>query len=117
MQAGKMRDRITIEGRAPPVVDDDSGPQPGAWLTVANRIAAEVQDALPSRSESTQEGLQIARGQTRVRFRYRPGITSAMRVVVHGADERVMSIVGGPAILGNREGIEIMCETYSTPEA
>ena len=117
MEAGKLRDRITIENRAAPVVDPDHGPQPGEWTLFARRIAAEVQDVLPSKDESTQDGVRVASGQTRIRFRYRPGVTAAMRVTVHGQDERVMAIVGGPAILGLRDGIEIMCETYSTPEA
>ncbi|MFT0532266.1 head-tail adaptor protein [Castellaniella hirudinis] len=113
MNIGTLRDRISIEAETV-VIDPKYGPQPAAWVAVHSRIAANVQDSLPSRAESVEQGFAIAANRTRVRFRYRPGITSAMRVIVHGADDRTLQIIGGPAILGNRQGIEIMCEEYST---
>lgn len=85
---------------------------PGSPL-VAERFPAEIQDVMPSRSESVQQGLQQARNQTRCRMRYRTDIDSSMRVTIHGDTDRVMQIVAGPAeIGGRREYIELMLERY-----
>mgnify|MGYP003583074427 FL=1 len=98
MDAGFLRDRISIEGDT--VIDDpDYGPQPGPWGVIHSRIAANVQDALPSKSETVEQGMAMAANRTRTRFRYRPGNNSAMRIVVHGSTDRVMQIIGGPAVL------------------
>jgi len=113
MEPGKFKDRITIHAIGT-VDDPDYGPQPGQPIVVASRIAAEVQDVLPSRSESVEQGIAVAKNRSRIRFWYRPGIDSAMKVTIHGAVDREMQIIGGPAIVGNREAIEIMCEAYST---
>lgn len=114
MEAGKYRHRITIE-QIVAIVDPDYGPQPGDWTAVVTRIAAEIQDVLPSRSERVTQGMQVATRPTRIRFRYMRGITSAMRVIIHDETDRVLQIVGGPAVLGNREDIELICEEYSVP--
>lgn len=112
-QAGRLNSRISIFGVG--VVDDpDYGPQPGQPIVVASRIPAEVQDVLPSKAESVQDGLALAKNRTRIRMRYRTDIDSSMTVTVHGAVERTLEIIGGPAILGNRTGIEIMCEEISS---
>lgn len=83
---------------------------------VAEKFWAEVQDALPSRSESVRQGLTVARNQTRIRLRWRRDIDSAMRVRLHGdGDDEILQIVGGPAEIEGRKGrIEIVCERYST---
>jgi head-tail adaptor len=85
---------------------------PGSPL-VAERFPAEIQDVMPSRSESVQQGLAQARNQTRIRMRYRNDIDSSMRIVVHGDADVVFQIVAGPAeIFGRRAFIELMCERY-----
>jgi head-tail adaptor len=112
MRAGTLRNRITIEANV--LVDDpDYGPQPGTWQPIASRIPAEVQDVLPSKSERVTQGIRVATQPARIRIRYRAGITSDMRVIVHGPTDRTMQIVGGPAVLGRREGLEMVCEEYS----
>lgn len=80
---------------------------------VAQRIWAEVQDALPSKAESVVQGLAVARNQVRIRFRWRADVDSSMRVV---DDTNVtMQIVGGPASVGGRKVLtEIVCERYSS---
>lgn len=80
------------------------------WTTLA-RVWAEVQDLLPSRGEKIADGIDIARRPCRVRMRYRTDIDSTMRLV---ASDRTLVIVAGPAELGNREGIELMCVELST---
>lgn len=83
--------------------------------TLAERFWAEVQDAIPSRSEAVTQGLAVARNQTRIRLRWRADIDSSMRVTVHGDTDVVYQIVAGPANVGNRkERIELVCEKYSS---
>ena len=113
MRAGRLNHRVSIHGVG--IVDDpDYGPQPGQPIVVANRIAAEVQDVLPSKAESVQDGMAIAKNRTRIRLRYRTDIDSSMTVTVHGSYERTLEIIGGPAIIRDGAGIEIMCEEISS---
>ena len=89
-------------------------PEPGS-PSVAIRFRAEVQDALPSRSESVRQGLELARNQTRIRMRWRGDVTSDMRVTVHGDTDVVYQIVGGPAEIGGRKRrLEMVIERYSS---
>jgi head-tail adaptor len=117
MQAGKMRHRITIQTNTP--TQDAYGTAIASWSTFngAARIPAEVEDALPSKAESTTDALRIATRPARLRIRFRPGVTSAMRILIHGASDRTCRIVAGPAELGRREGLEFMIEEYSTQGA
>jgi head-tail adaptor len=77
---------------------------------------ADVTDVLPSRSESVQQGLQVARNLTRIRMRWRDDITSAMRVILHGdGTDTVYQIIGGPSeIQGRKKRIELVCEKFSS---
>ena len=94
-----------------PTRDDTFGAITGeSWVRVC-RPWANVQDILPSRSESVAESVDIARRPCRIRFRWRDGITAEMRVKI-GA--RILRIVSGPAELGRRRDAEIMCEEITT---
>lgn len=104
--------RISLE-RKVPGQDPDYGTEVVAWAVVA-RVWAHVQDTLPSKSERVLQGVRVATRPARIRLRYLGGITSDMRVIVHGATDRVMQITGGPAELGRREGVELVCEEYSS---
>lgn len=87
---------------------------PGSPL-VAERFPAEIQDALPSRSEAVQQGLVVGRNQTRCRLRWRDDVDSTMRVTVHGESDIVYQIVAGPAeIMGRKNMIEVVLERYSS---
>lgn len=112
MTPGQLDRRITIQQKTV-TQDPDYGTEVTSWTTFASRIAAQVQDVLPSKSESVQQGIRVATRPARVRIRYRTGITSDMRVVVHGTTDRTMQIVGGPAEIGRREWTELVCEEYS----
>ena len=112
MRAGQLNRRITIQAHQS-VDDPVYGPQPAGWVDMVT-VWAEVQDALPSKSESLKDGLVVAYNRTRVRIRYRSGITADMRIVELGGLQRTLQIVGGPAILGNKVGIEMLCEEYSS---
>lgn len=112
LRAGRLRDRITFERKVAASGLTSAGKE--TWEPVASNIPAEVQDVRPSRSEKLSDGMITATRTSRVTIRYREGITPDMRIIF-GA--RTMEITGGPAILGNREGIELMAADYSTRPA
>jgi head-tail adaptor len=113
MRGGQLDRRITIE--RPTTVDDPLyGPQPGGWEVFGvARMPARVMDDLPSKSESTTEGLRLAERPARVRIRYLVGITSDMRVTLHDVVDTVFQISGGPAELGRHEWTEFTVKAYS----
>ena len=104
-------DQVTIEQRTV-ARDPEYGSEIEAWVVVADRICANVQDALPSRGESVTNGLVTAMTRTRLRIDIDDRITTAMRVTLHGRGDRVMQIVAGPALLDDRRNMELMLEGY-----
>lgn len=113
MTPGQLDRRITL---LQPVAEADPlfGTQETGWEVFASRIPAQVLDELPSKSESEEGGLRIAGRPARVRTRYLRGITSAMRVVVHGETDDVYEITGGPAEIGRREWTEFTIKAFSS---
>lgn len=81
-----------------------------AWLVVSDRIWVEVQDVLPSRAETSENGVRKVAKQARLRLRRQIPITADMRVVLHGRGDRVMQVISGPALLDDRTHIECMLE-------
>jgi head-tail adaptor len=112
MNAGPLNTRCRIEARS---VTQDAvyGTELVTWTTLATVWCA-VQDELPSKSEAVKQGLAIASQRMRVRMRYRTGIDSSMRLVISRPTETTYQIVGGPAILGNKDGLELVVEKYSS---
>lgn len=109
ISAGKLNKRATII--APPTGQDATyGTPTGDWTTVAT-VWCEIQDVLPSRAETIKQGLNLSSNPSRVRMRYRTGIDSSMRMTYNGITYRIVS---GPAVLGNKEGIELMVERLSS---
>lgn len=95
-------------------VDSTTGGETVTWSRLV-LCWAEVQDVMPSKSETARQGMQEARNQTRVRLRWRNDVTPAMRVVVQADTDVAYQIVGGPAEIGGRKRyIELLCERYST---
>lgn len=106
---GSLDRRIRIEK---PIADEGfDGAGSGGWGLVADKVPANVQDALPSRGERLAEGVNVASRPARVRMRYRGDITPDMRFVM---GDRIMQIVAGPAELGRRVAIEFMVEDYTS---
>jgi head-tail adaptor len=112
MKAGQLDRRVTLQQKTV-TQDPDYGTETIVWATFASRIAAQVQDTLPSKSESVQQGVRVGTRPARVRLRYLAGITSDMRVVLHDTTDRILEIIGGPAEIGRREGIELVCQEYT----
>lgn len=81
---------------------------------VAERFWAEATDMAPSRSEAVRQGLATARNQTRIRMRWRDDIDSSMRVIVHRDSDVIYQIVGGPAMIGRKDTLEMVLERYSS---
>ena len=57
---------------------------------------------------------QFAERPARVRMRYVPGITSAMRVIYLDRSDRVMKIIAQPVELGRKFGLEFMAADFTT---
>lgn len=111
---GPLNSRCRIEYKS--VVQDATY---GAAVTVWSLLAVAwcgVQDVMPSRtsSETVNQGMEVARNRTRIRMGYRTDIDSSMRLVIDRPTPMVYQIIGGPAELGNRAGIELMVEKVST---
>jgi SPP1 family predicted phage head-tail adaptor len=122
MRTGQMDRRITIEQK---VVTQDAvyGNEVITWAplayeagspSVAQKFWANVMDMQPSRSEAVKQGLNQARNQTRITIRYRSDVDSSMRITVHKETDQVYQIVGGPAIIGRKQYLEMVCEKYSS---
>ena len=119
----KFNCQVTVEKKQT-TVDSTYGTEIVTWVplvalagspVVAEKFPAEIQDALPSRSEAVQQGLGIARAQSRLRLHWRDDMDSAMRVTVHKDSDVVYQIVSGIADIGGRkEAIEMMLEKYSS---
>ncbi len=115
LPAGKRDKLITIERKAV-TQEHGYGTKVITWVPVVAKIHAEIQDVLPSKSVGVQQGIKIDASPVRVRFQFIRNLTSDMRVVEHRlVGNRILQIVGGPAILGRRDGIELLCSEYSTP--
>lgn len=121
-RASRYNRRLIIER---PVADDSlDGAGSGVWQKVSGAWA-EVQDVLPSRSESLADGINIAKRPARVRMRYRTDVDASMRFNIgrpaKDADgnpiwlsDRITQIISGPAELGVREEVEFMVEDYTS---
>lgn len=82
------------------------------WVPVLDRYWANVQDVLPSRAESTNNGLQQSVQRSRLRMRGAGAVSGKMRAVLHGHGDRVMQIIAGPALLDDRVHYEFQLEAY-----
>jgi head-tail adaptor len=111
--AYSMNRRITIEYKVV-TQNSDYGTESITWTTLFSRVGANIQEVLPSRSESLKQGLRLDSNQIRVRLRRLSGITSDMRVIVHDASDKTYQIIGGPSELDGRRVIELVCEKYTT---
>lgn len=109
MHAGRLKKRATIIAH-PTAQDADYGTPTGDWTVVAT-VWCEILDVLPSRAETVKQGLNLSSNPSRVRMRYRTNIDSAMRLQYGGVTYK---IVAGPAVIGNKEGIELMVERLSS---
>lgn len=107
MHTGQLDRRVTFQ-RSAGTKDPEYGTLTDAWVDVFQRVPAQVQDDLPSKSEKVVLGVTKNTTPARLRLRYMTGITPDMRVIVHGPVDRIVQIVGGPAEIGRREWLELV---------
>ena len=112
MRIGKLDRRVRIEQRST-TQDTAYGSPVASWSEVAT-VWASVEELLPSRGESQADGIRIAERPARVRMRYVPGITSAMRVIYLDRSDRVLKIIAQPVELGRKFGLEFMAADFTT---
>jgi head-tail adaptor len=84
-----------------------------SWVTKAT-IWARVLDILPSQSEATLSVVRMSKRPAQVRTRYFSWLTANMRFVVLDDNDRHLVPVSGPAVIGRKEGMDFIAETYST---
>lgn len=122
MRAGQLDKRVTIKYKS--VTQDPTyGTNVVTWLSLITqgspaedvKLWANVADVPPSRSESVKMGLEMARNQSKITIRYRTDIDSSMKITVHYDNVDVdYQIVGGPAMIGRKDWLEMVCEKYSS---
>ena len=110
MKAGDLDRKITILAEQETKDEIYGSTVTDGWELVAT-VSAQVQDILPSRAGRVAEGININRRPARIRMRYRTDVSLANRIQFEG---RQLRIVAGPAEIGRREGIELICEELST---
>jgi len=112
MNPGTLNERCRIE-RKQATQDANYGTEIVTWVLLAERWC-NVQDVLPSRSESVKQGLEVAHNKTRLRLRYCTDVDSSMRVILYRPAADIYEIIAGPAVIGNKDGIEMMLERLSS---
>jgi len=111
MDIGKLNKRATIEKRV--VTQDPTyGTDVITWQTLDTRWC-NIQDVLPSRDEQIRQGIAATTVKARIRFRYCSDIDTSMRIRVMRPNAQIWNIIGGPAEVGNRDGVEFMIERNS----
>jgi len=93
--------------------DSAYGTEVVTWALLGVRWC-HLQDVMQGRSESVVNGLEMAKNQTRCRLNYCTDIDSSMRITVNRPSPTTYQIVSGPAILGDKERIEVMLEKVSS---
>lgn len=109
MNAGDLDRRVTILVRTDSV-DPAYGTRTPTWATLAT-VWAQVLEVAPSRADRLADGVSIMQRPATVRIRWRADVTQTNRISIDGVP---MRIVGGPAMIGRRVGLEIMVEALST---
>ncbi len=100
MQAGNLDQRITLQARA--AGQDAVGQSHATWLDVAT-VWAQVHAV---RGREFFAAAQTQQEQTvKVRIRYRPGVTTDMRLVWDGRPHDITGVIP----VGRKDMLEIMC--------
>lgn len=108
MDIGPLDKRARIE-RKTVTPDPTYGTDVEVWVTRAS-VWCNLVDSTPSRDEQIRNGLSTKKVRSRMRMRYRGDVQTDDRVVLMRPDEQVWQIIGGPAEIGVRDGIELMIE-------
>jgi head-tail adaptor len=115
MNIGPLNSRCRIEYRSTtqdPIYKTDVV----TWtpIPIAPVRWCNLQDVLPSRSEAVSHDIEVSRSTTRLRLRYCTDLDSTMRIIVNRPQPVIYQIISGPAIIGDKDGVEFMIERVST---
>jgi head-tail adaptor len=110
--AFKCDEKVTIEQNIGGV-EDAYGTVIENWVPLLSRYWANVQDVLPSRAETTANGLRQGVHRSRLRMQGAARVTLQMRAVLHSRGGLVMQIIAGPAMLDDRVHYEFQLEAYA----
>ena len=113
MDIGKLNKRCRVE-RPVTTLDPVYGSPVTVWETLSNGARwCNLQDVMPSRDEQIRNGASMTKVRSRLRMRYTSDIDTTMRVVIFRPTEQIWNIIGGPAEIGARDGVEFMIERVS----
>lgn len=107
----KCDEKVSIEHDIG-ATEDEYGTKIPDWQPLLARYWANVQDELPSRAESVDNGLKSSTQKSRLRMQGAGNVTGKMRAVLHSRGGKVMQIVSGPAMLDDRVHYEFRLEAY-----
>ena len=107
MQAGHLYEVISIQQKQV-VRDTDFGSEQVTWVTFALNIRANCTDI--GGAEAVRQGLRVGDRNVKVLIRWRPGITTDMRVLQ--SDGRVFNIINALEVPRKR-GLEMLCAEYT----
>lgn len=107
--AGYLDRRVTILARSD-TVDPNYGTRQATWAELAT-VSAQVIESAPSRGDRLSQDVALSDLPAIVRIRWRSDVSFANRLRLDGNE---MRIVGGPAMIGRRVGLEIMAVRIST---
>jgi head-tail adaptor len=109
MQAGLMDKKLLIEQKIV-TKNPDFGNEVITWGEFVV-TAGWVVDILRPKEENTTAGIRLLTKPCSVMIRYRPGVTTAMRITILDRD-RLLQIVS-VAEIGRRKYLSLMCEEFS----
>lgn len=112
MNIGPLNTRGRIE-RQTVTQDQTVGTDVPVWTLVGVRWCG-LQDVLPSRAERVRDGVEQSSNQTRIRLRYCTDLDTGMRIIVNRPEPQIFRLIAGPAVLGDKDGVEFMAERLST---
>ena len=94
-------------------VDDRFGTDIVDWLRLVSGIWVRVIQPVLGRAENSPSGLYLTNDQVRIEMRYRPDVTSEMRIILHGGGrDEVYNIISGPVMVGRQEELAMVCERF-----
>ena len=106
MQAGQLRDRITIQ-RKTAGTDAWGAPLPDAWEDYTT-VWANVRHL--SGTESIKAGADVSVVRASIRIRWREGVDAGQRVLIGSAIYQIQAVMPD---LGGREYVDMVCQVVN----
>lgn len=107
MNAGKLRHKVDIEHLVAGSPDQNQYGEPDeTWTVLHNDIWASVEPLSGRELFAAQE--HHSEINTRIRIRYRSGITAKMRVVFESTNYNILAVIDKDS---RRRELELMCAT------